>query len=94
MELSIIIVNYNTGKLVKTCLEKILKDTKDLTAPNSEIIIVDNCSTIDPIDESWIPVTKNVTLIKNRENIGYSKANNQALRIARGKHYLLLNSDT
>ena len=94
INLSIIIVNYNTGKLVKTCVEKILQNTKDLSVPNSEIIIVDNASTVEPIDETWIPTTKSVTLIKNRENIGYAKANNQALRIARGKHYLLLNSDT
>lgn len=90
MDLSIIIVNYNTGKLVKTCIDKILNNTKNLTFPSSEIIVVENASPDEPVED----LPKNVILIKNDENLGYAKANNQGLKIAKGRHVLLLNSDT
>jgi len=90
MELSIIIVNWNTKDLLGNCLDSIAKNTDGIS---KEIFVVDNNST----DGSQVFVKENypdVNLIKNTENLGFSKANNIALRKAAGKYILLLNSDT
>lgn len=90
MDLSIIIVNYNTGRLVNICIDKVLRDTKTPTAPSSEIIVIENASTEDPVTK----LPTGVKLIKNAENLGFSKAVNQGIKIARGRYILLLNPDT
>lgn len=90
MELSIIIVNWNTEKQLKWCLNYIYQRTKGL---KYEIFVVDNASE----DGSVEMVEKNypeVKLIKNRKNLGFAKANNKAIKKAKGKYVLLLNSDT
>ncbi len=84
-DLSIIIVNYNTPDLVQDCVSSI-KSSK--TKLNYEIIVVDNGSDKRPSK------LKDCTLIVNKENLGFAKANNQGLEIAKGKHILVLNSDT
>lgn len=89
-QLTISIVSYNTKDLLRRCLASINKFTKNL---NFEIIVVDNAST----DGSAQMVTKDfpsVKLIRNRTNRWYTGANNQALRLAQGKYFLILNSDT
>lgn len=87
MELSIIIVNYNTKKLVEKCLLSIEK-----YPPNTsyEIIVVDNCST-DKSDE-YIKTLQNGILLS--QNLGYSRANNIAIKASKGDYILLLNPDT
>lgn len=99
--LSIIIVSFNTSKITTDCLESILKDkglTFDLDKISSkeqipcEIIVVDNNSQDDSILQ--IEKFKKVKLIKNKNNFGFGKANNQGLKIAKGNYILLLNSDT
>ncbi len=91
--LSIIIVGHNNKDLVIDCLKSIREDT---SLKEKEIIVVDNGSTdgsqeaIKKLQES----VSNVTLIENKENLGYAKANNQGIKKARGEHVLLLNSDT
>lgn len=90
MELSIIIVNWNTKKLLSNCLDSIAKNIDGIS---KELFVVDNNST----DGSQIFIKENysyVNLIENTENLGFSKANNIALRKAVGKYLLLLNSDT
>lgn len=90
MDLSVIIVNWNTRNLLRDCLKSIFKFTKGV---KFEIIVVDNGSK----DKSSRMVKKEfpqVTLIPNKSNLGFSKANNQGLKIAKGKYLLLLNSDT
>ncbi len=90
MDLSIIIVSYNTRKLLKDCLASIFKFTKGISF---EVIVVDNASK----DQSADMVRKNypqVKLILNRDNLGFTKANNQGIRIAKGEYIMLLNSDT
>lgn len=90
MELSIIIVNWNTKELLGNCLDSIAKNIDGIS---KEIFVVDNNST----DGSPVFVKENypyVNLIKNAENLGFSKANNMALRKAAGKYIILLNSDT
>ncbi|RAT98743.1 glycosyltransferase family 2 protein [Brevibacillus sp. Leaf182] len=90
MELSIIIVNYNTCRLTCDAIQSVLQS---VTAFAYEVIIVDNHST----DSSVETITKlfpEVCLIKNEENVGFAKANNQAIAVSSGKYILLLNSDT
>jgi len=90
MDISIIIVNYNTRDLLRNCLNSIYATVSDVSY---EIIVVDNASR----DES-IPMLKRefpaVHLIENEDNRGFGAANNQAFRIMKGKYALLLNTDT
>jgi GT2 family glycosyltransferase len=90
VDLSVIIVSYNTRELLKECLQSIYKNTKDISY---EIFVVDNNST----DQTVQMVKENfqeVKLIENKENRGFAGANNQALKQSRGRNVLLLNSDT
>lgn len=89
--LSIIILSYNTADITSNCLRSILTDKGLLETPY-EIIVVDNASTDDSV--SQISKFKNVKLIKNKSNLGFAKANNQGIKIARGNYLLFLNSDT
>jgi GT2 family glycosyltransferase/glycosyltransferase involved in cell wall biosynthesis len=89
-DISIIIVNYNTCALLRDCLRSVQEKTSGLSY---EIIVVDNAS-----GDSSCQMLENefpdVHLIRNQENLGFSKANNQAIKKARGEYVLLLNSDT
>lgn len=89
IELSIIIVNYNTGKFLEKCVSSIVRNTNNLKNPACEIIIVDNNST-DRSAEFKRPFR----LIKNKDNLGFSKANNQGIIASNGGYILLLNPDT
>lgn len=89
-QLSIIIVNFNTRKLLSDCIESIYQTTKKV---NFEIIVIDNNSQDDSISH----LAKNypqVKLIQNKNNLGFGKANNQGAKIAKGDFLLFLNSDT
>lgn len=90
IELSIIIVNWNTRDLLKDCLESIYQSPPDFPF---EVIVVDNGST----DGSQQLVKSNfpgVILIENEENVGYSRANNIGFSKSKGRYILFLNSDT
>lgn len=92
MQLSIIIVNWNTRDFLVECLFSISQAIPAATA-RIEVFVVDNGST----DGSQSLVKEQfpwVKLIANSENIGFARANNQALRQASGEYLLLLNSDT
>ncbi len=91
-DLSIIIVSFNTKKLLRECLKSLITNYQSLITDH-EIIVIDNASE----DGSSLMVGKDfpqVKLIENQENLGYAAANNQALRQAQGKDCLLLNPDT
>ncbi len=88
--LSIIIVNYNVKYFLKQCLLSVQKATKGIP---SEIIIVDNHST-DGSVAMLETEFKEVILIANKENVGFSKANNQGVAKAQGEMVLILNPDT
>ncbi|MEM1120441.1 MAG: glycosyltransferase [Bacteroidota bacterium] len=90
MKLSIIIVNYNVRYFLEQALLSVQKATKSISA---EVFVVDNNS----VDDSVRMVAEkfpNVHLIANKNNPGFSKANNQAIRLASGEYILLLNPDT
>ncbi len=90
MDVSIIIVSFNTKELLADCLKSAKAANSNLKA---ELFVVDNNST----DGSADMVKKdfpNVNLIANHENVGFSSANNQALVQAKGKYLLILNPDT
>lgn len=87
--LSIIVVNWNTRQLLQKCLQAITENIHDI---NSEIFVVDNGSS-DGSQEMVRVNFPQVNLIENTENVGFAKANNQAIRFSKGKYILLLNSD-
>jgi GT2 family glycosyltransferase len=88
-DLSIIIINYNTADLVLRCLSSI--ETQEGVA--GEIFVVDNAST-DGSPHMIASRFKSVHLIANSQNVGFSRANNQALQTASGRYILFLNPDT
>lgn len=90
VNLAIIIVNYNTEKLILECLESVFKNKPTGTF---QVIVVDNNST----DNSVAAIKKHfpeVKLIESKKNLGFSGGNNLALKEIEAKNYLLLNSDT
>ncbi len=90
MKLSVIIVNYNVQHFLEQCLHSVCKASKNVS---TEIFVVDNNS----VDGSIAMVKQKfpeVQLIENKKNTGFSFANNQAMRIAKGEYILLLNPDT
>jgi GT2 family glycosyltransferase len=90
LDLSIVIVSFNTRDLLLDCLESVQTNTLGL---ESEIFVVDNAS----VDGSADAVAKKfpqIQLIRNQENTGLSSAANQAFRKSRGRFVVLLNSDT
>lgn len=93
-ELSIIIVNFNTSALLRLCLDSIYASLKiSKISQNAEIIVVDNASTDQSVGMLKSDY-KDIILIENQKNTGFSKANNQGIHKAQGDFYLLINSDT
>jgi O-antigen biosynthesis protein len=90
MKLSVIIVNYNVRYFLQQCLQSVEKAIAGLKA---EVFVVDNNST-DGSNKMVQELFPWVHLIANKDNKGFSKANNQAIRISKGEYVLLLNPDT
>ncbi|NVO01433.1 MAG: glycosyltransferase [Bacteroidetes bacterium] len=90
MTLSVIIVNYNVKYFLEQCLLAVQKAMQNI---DSEVFVVDNNSvdgSVKMVQEKF----PKVKLISNSENVGFSKANNQAIEKSQGKYVLLLNPDT
>ena len=90
MKLSVIIVNYNVRQYLAACLDSV---AKALDGIEGEVFVVDNNSSDDSVEfvsrhYSWVHI------INNKENVGFSKANNIAIRQSAGEYVLLLNPDT
>ena len=93
MDLSIIIVNWNTRDLLAQCLYSVLDDIHASSDLDVEILIVDNAST----DDSAQMVRERfpqMRLIESDTNLGFGSANNLAIRQSKGRYALLLNPDT
>jgi hypothetical protein len=89
MDLSVIVVNWNTKDLLRDCLRSVYQTVSDLSY---EVIVVDNASrdgSAAMVEEEF-PLA---TVVRNEENLGFGAANNQAFRIMQGRYALLLNSD-
>lgn len=90
MKLSVVILNYNVRYFLEQCILSVQKAIENLEA---EIIVIDN----DSKDDSCEMVRRNfpeITLVENKENVGFSKANNQAVAVAKGEYICILNPDT
>lgn len=97
IDLSIITVSYNGREFLKKCLLSILQNISE--AIKYEIIVVDNASTDGTVEsiEHYVSSSKykNVKIIANKENVGFSKANNQGIKASGESRYVLfLNPDT
>lgn len=89
MDVSVIIVNYNTLQMTKDCIDSVMENTTDV---EYEIILVDNASTDG--SREFFKNYRGITYIYNEKNLGFGAANNVGMRIARGENILCLNSDT
>ena len=90
MDVSVIIINFNTFELTCNCISSVYENTRGITF---EIILVDNFSKELPA-EKFKERFPEITLIALKENAGFGKANNLGMLVAKGKYFLLLNSDT
>ena len=90
MKLSVVIVNYNVKYFLEQCLHSVTKACMNVEA---EVFVVDNNSVDGSVDMVRQKFPK-VHVISNIENVGFSRANNQAIKIAKGEYVLLLNPDT
>ena len=90
MKLSVIIVSYNVRLLLEACLQSVEKALKGI---DGEIFVVDNHSSDDSV-VYLEPRFPDVHFIANKENLGFARANNQAIRQSQAEYVLLLNPDT
>ena len=89
MDVSVIIVNYNTKQMTLECIDSVFKYTKEL---DFEVLLVDNASKDG--SKELFEADKRITYIYNIENVGFGRANNIGFERAKGKYIFLLNSDT
>lgn len=89
MDVSIIIINYNTRNLTQNCINSIFEKTKNVSF---EVILVDNAS-IDDSKECFAKDSR-IRYIYSPDNLGFGKGNNLGFQYAKGKYVFLLNSDT
>lgn len=87
---SIIILSYNTKELLRECLKSLYKNIKGV---DFEVLVVDNAST-DGSAEMVRNNFKDVVLVENKKNLGFSKGNNSGAKEAKGEYLVFLNSDT
>ena len=90
MKLSIVIVNYNVEYFLEQCLYSVFRALQGI---EGEVFVVDNNS-VDGSLKMLAQKFPEVKVIANKENVGFSRANNQAIRISTGEYVLLLNPDT
>ena len=91
VDVSVIVVNYNTLELTKNTINSVIEKTRGL---NYEIILVDNASTDGSVEFFEREYKDKIIFIKNNKNLGFGRANNKGIEIAKGKYVFLLNSDT
>ena len=90
IDVSFIIVSYNTKELLLDCLNSLLQKT---TAISYEVIVVDNDSQDGSI-EMLADFGEDIRIVSLSENVGFGRANNEGIKVARGRNIFLLNPDT
>ena len=90
MKLSVVIVNYNVEYFLEQCLHSVRRAMQGI---EGEVFVVDNNS-VDGSLKMLAQKFPEVKVIANKDNVGFAKANNQAIRISTGEYVLLLNPDT
>ncbi len=87
-KVTIVIINYNGARFIRSCLKSIFKQTY----PNKEVIFIDNNSTDDsiPVLQKEFP---RVIIFANKDNKGYTGAANQGIKAANGRYVMLMNPD-
>jgi GT2 family glycosyltransferase len=91
LELSVVVVNYNTAELTRDCVRSVVTHTSN---SHYEVIVVDNASADTSPLEELARKEMRVTLVKSPKNLGFAGGNNLGIEHAGGEHILLLNSDT
>lgn len=91
LDVSVIIINYNSYSLLENCIDSIINKTKEC---NYEIIVVDNNSDTECANKLNSRFNETIRCIQLTKNIGFGRANNEGLKIARGRNILFLNPDT
>jgi hypothetical protein len=95
MELSIIILNYNTKDLTIECINAIVEQYKpELEKEQFEIVLVDNASSDDSLEAIKKLKINGLKLVESKENLGFSKGCNLGAKSSNGEYLLFLNSDT
>lgn len=89
MDVSVIIVNYNTKELTKNCIDSVFARTSGVSF---EVILVDNASTDGSVE--LFEKDDRIQFIESEKNLGFGKANNLGYQYSNGKYVFLLNSDT
>ena len=89
-KISIVIVSYNVRRLLVECIDSVRKALEGI---DGEVVVIDNCSKDDTVSylQAHCP---DVQLIANKENVGFARANNMAIRQTDSDYVLLLNPDT
>ena len=90
-QVSVIIVNYNTKELTENTIQSVINKTKGV---DYEIIVADNNSQDGSVEELKNTFQNKITIIESKQNLGFGKANNLAIKQVKGKYVFLLNSDT
>jgi len=100
LDLSVIILNFNTKKYLKNCLNSIVKS--EFKPYKIEVIVVDNASTDGSVEQveklfktlQFKKKNPSFYLLKNKKNLGFATGNNRGIKKTKGRYILLLNSDT
>lgn len=88
-QVSIIIVNYNTCKITAECIDSVFEKTKSI---DFEVILIDNAS--EDGSKEFFEKDSRIHYVYNNKNIGFGRANNVGMQLAKGRYLFLLNSDT
>jgi len=92
MQLSVVIVSYNSRRVLEPCLQWLKQRLKENELETTtEIIVVDNNSRL--VEQQWLKKLGGIKLIQSNSNLGFGRANNLGLEVANGKYVLFLNSD-
>ena len=90
LELSIIIINWNSGLLLRECISTMIS-AENFDENKTEIIVIDNQSTDNSLDQ--LPNSSLLKVVRNKKNLGFGKASNQGASLAKGEYILFLNPD-